>query len=110
MKKNTTVELNEFGNVSKVEMTHILSETQGTLEQTFYYRIEKEAGLSTDDETGEQFPVYCHIKIHHENEMSEDTLDYAHKIHYPLQLSAEHGMDVAHITPISKEEYEQEMN
>lgn len=113
MKKNalkiedhTTVELNEFGNVAKIETTKTFAEKQGTLEKTFHYRIEKEAGLSTDEQTGEHLPVYCQIQIHYENEMSEDTLEFAHTVYYVLQISDEHGIDVAHITPISQEVYE----
>ena len=106
--KDTTVEVNEFGNVSKIKTEEVLAEKQGELEKVFHYRIEKEAGLSTDDETGEYFPIYCHIHIKYENEKKEDTIHFAHAVYYPKQISEEHGIDLAHITPISKETYESE--
>lgn len=107
--EETKVEYNEFGNVSRVENTQVLSEKQGELQAVFYYRIEKEAGLSRNDENGETYPVYCHIKINYENEMSDDTKEFAHKLYYPEQMAQEHEIDIEHITPISKEEYEMEM-
>lgn len=107
---NATIELNEEGNVTKITETKQLSDIVGTFSHTFYYRIEKEAGLSTDDTTGEQFPVYCQKYIEYENEMTEDTLHYAHHVHYRNQISTENDINIEYITPITKEAYEKAMN
>lgn len=110
IQENDKVELNEFGNVSKVERTETFSDDPSNFSKTFHYRIEKEAGLSVDEETGEMFPVYSKIEIKYENEMKEDTLQFAHEIYYKNEISKENEIDLKHITPISKEQYEEEMN
>ena len=102
------ITLNELGNVSKVEMEKVLSSVQGQLKHTFHYRIEKEANVSTNDETGESFPVYCKVQIEYENPMSEETLNYAH-MHYATQVSKENNIPFEYITPISEEQYEFQM-
>jgi len=100
------IQYNEHGNVSRVEQTQVLSEIKGNFTQTFHYRIEKEAGLSVNEETEESFPVYSKIEIQYEKEMKEDTLHFAHEHYYKEQISKEHGINLEHIIPISKEEYE----
>ena len=102
------ITLNEHGNACRVEMTNELSDVHGELSATFHYRIEKEAGLSTDDQTGEQSPIYCRTIIQYENPMDEETLAYAH-MHYAVQLSDEQNIPFEYITPISAEEYQKEM-
>lgn len=109
VREKITKEYNQYGNVSKLQIEKSFAEKQGEREHTFYYRIEKEAGLSVDEKTKEMFPVYCQVKIIYEHELSAETLHDAHHYTYVLKLSEEHDIDVEYITPITKETYENGM-
>ncbi|MGG4438214.1 hypothetical protein AAXE64_27065 [Priestia megaterium] len=76
-----------------------------TKELNFYYRIEKEAGLGINTETGEDTEVYMQRTYYFEKPL---TPEKENQLKALALLDSEDifGVDHQYITPISKSEYD----
>lgn len=104
---NKSVQIEKEGEVVKrVRISEEFSDEKGELETIFHFRIEKEVGASNDPES----PVYCQVKWQHKKPIPEENYNKLHKEIYPQILAKKAECEPQYITPITKEEYDAEMN
>lgn len=79
-------------------------------EETFYYKIQPEVGLDYEEGDQPPAPKYTEITLPLD---AEDSYDAVHEDHQTLQTVTEHHLDsggghieVRHLVPITKEEYD----
>lgn len=71
----------------------------------FCYRVEKEAGLGINNETQEPCAIYAEAKLPNDRELTPDEYQAVHKDTIGVIVTY-FGVDAKHITPISQEEYD----
>ncbi|NYV64617.1 hypothetical protein HYI36_05065 [Bacillus sp. Gen3] len=75
------------------------------MKHTYYFRIEADAGMAHDVETGENASCYSKVTLDFKDGVSED---HAKKVEPKIRtmLSKQLGISEENITIITKEEYE----
>lgn len=69
----------------------------------FYYRIEKEAGLAKNNETGENEPVYCEITFDVASALTEELLREGQE-YFRSVVANKLFTDIKYVKSITKEE------